>query len=274
MSPRPRQHPKVPQRPSRCPHLAQGQEKMSGKSLEIPFATAWVPYQPRQQQSPPSLLPLCFCNSLPRWRWPHPLLQHEVIASQSRRARRTISSTDWLQGPPLPLPTPLIKRSRSLRGKKTETAISGKDPEDKSRNLHAILVGKPLFYSLASPIFLRDNRLSVPPPLNHRHIKEFPLPSPHIVPPAARKSFPGAKRSRRQQRQLHRQQRQLFTPIHGGREAALTVAVFSLLLLPPTSSVSRSSIETALDSPAPLLSGARSLRTGASSAPSGRRFTP
>lgn len=52
------------------------------------------------------------------------------------------------------------------------------------------------------------------------------------------------------------------------------VAVFFLLLLPPISSVSRSSIETALDSPAPLLSGARSLRTGASSAPSGRRVTP
>lgn len=130
-----------------------------------------------------------------------------------------------------------------------------------------------MFYSLASPVFLRDNRLSVPPSFNHRHIKELPLPTPHIVPPAG-KSFPGAKRSRRQQRQLHRRQRQLFTPIHGGRKAALTVAVFFLLLLPPTSSVSRSSIETALDAPAPLLSGARSLRTGASSAPSGRRVTP
>lgn len=179
VSPRPRQRPKVPQRPSRGPHLAQGQEKMSGKSLEIPFATAWFPYRPRQQRSPPSLLPLCFCNSLPRRPWPHPLLQHEVIASQSPRARQNTSSIDWLQGPPLPLPTPLIKRSGSLRGKKTETAISGKDPENKSRNHHAILVGKPLFYSLACPIFLRDNRLSVPPPLNHRHIKEFPLPSPH-----------------------------------------------------------------------------------------------
>ena len=52
------------------------------------------------------------------------------------------------------------------------------------------------------------------------------------------------------------------------------MAVFFLLLFPPTSSVSRSSIETALDSPAPLLSGARSLRTGTASAPSGRRVTP
>lgn len=52
------------------------------------------------------------------------------------------------------------------------------------------------------------------------------------------------------------------------------MAAFFLLLLPPTSSVSCSSIETARDSPAPLLSGARSLRTGASSAPSGRRVTP
>lgn len=134
-------------------------------------------------------------------------------------------------------------------------------------------MGKPLFYSLASPFFLRDNRLSVPPSFNHHHIKELPLPTPHTVPPAG-KSFPWAKRSRRQRRQLHRRQRQLFTPKHGGRKAALTVAVLFLLLLPPTSSVSLSSIETALDAPAPLLSGARSLRTGASTAPSGRRVTP
>lgn len=172
----------------------------------------------------------------------------------------------------MPLPIPLTKRSESLWGKKTETAISEKDPGNKSRNHHEILVGTPLFYSLASPFLLRDNR-SAPPPLSHRHIKELPLPSPHIVPPAG-KSFPGAKRRRQRRRQLHRQQRQLFTPIHGGREAAQTVAVFFLLFLPPTSSVSRSSIETALDAPARLLSGARSLRTGASSAPSGRRFTP
>lgn len=45
VSPPPRQRPKVPQRPSRGPHLAQGQEKMSGKSLEIPFATACVPHR-------------------------------------------------------------------------------------------------------------------------------------------------------------------------------------------------------------------------------------
>lgn len=47
-------------------------------------------------------------------------------------------------------------------------------------------------YSLACPFVLRDNRLSDPPSFNHRRIKEFPLPSPHIVPPAG-KSFPGAK---------------------------------------------------------------------------------
>lgn len=152
---------------------------MSGKSLEIPFATAWVPYRPRQQRSPPSLLPLGFCNSLPRRPWPHPLLQHEVIASQSPRARQNTSSIDWLQGPPLPLPTPLIKRSGSLRGKKTETAISGKDPENKSRNHHAVLVGKPLFYSLACPIFLRDNRLC-PSPVESPPHKGIPAPLPAL----------------------------------------------------------------------------------------------
>lgn len=166
--------------------------KYSGKSLEILFATAWVPYQPRQQRSPSSLLPLCLCNSLPRQLWPHPLLQHEVIASQSRRARQNTSGTDWLHGPPLPLPTSRTKRSWSLRSEKTETAISGEDPENKNKNHRVILVGKPLFYSLASPFFLRDNRLSVPPSFNHHHIKELPLPTPHTVPPAG-KSSPGPK---------------------------------------------------------------------------------
>lgn len=104
--------------------------KYSGKSLEILFATAWVPYQPRQQRSPSSLLPLCLCNSLPRRLWPLPLLQHEVIAGQSRRARQNTSGTDWLHGPPLPLPTRLTKRSGSLYSEKTETAISGeKNPK-------------------------------------------------------------------------------------------------------------------------------------------------
>lgn len=86
--PHPRQRPKVPQRPSQGPHLAQGQEKMSGKRLEIPFVAAWLPYRPQERRSASSLLPLCLSNSLSRRHWPHPLLQHEVIASQSQRARR------------------------------------------------------------------------------------------------------------------------------------------------------------------------------------------
>lgn len=105
--------------------------KWSGRSLAISFATAWVPYRPRQQRSPSSLLPLCLCNSLPRRPWPHPLLQHEVIATQSRRARQSTSGTDWLMRPPLPLPTQLTESSGSLWGKKTETAISGRDPPKK-----------------------------------------------------------------------------------------------------------------------------------------------
>lgn len=146
--------------------------KWSGKRLASPFAAARVPYRPRQQGSPSSLLPFCLCNSLPRRLWPHPLLQHEVIASQSRRARQTTSGTDWLPRPPLPLPTQLTRRSGSPWGKKTETAISGKDPDSKSRNRRVILVRETL-YSLASPdSLLPDNRLLVPPSLNHRHIKE------------------------------------------------------------------------------------------------------
>lgn len=43
-------------------------------------------------------------------------------------------------------------RSGSLRGKEKTQTISGKDPENKSRNRRVILVGKP-FYSLVSPFF-------------------------------------------------------------------------------------------------------------------------
>lgn len=136
-------------------------------------------------------LSLCLCNSLPRRLWPHPLLQHEVIANQSLGARQSTSGTDWLRGPPLPLPTPLTRRSGSLGSEKTESAISGRDPrkQEPESPCHFSL-GKP--FILWPPLFLRDNRLSVPPLFNHRHIKEFPLPSPHTVPPAG-KSFPGAK---------------------------------------------------------------------------------
>lgn len=181
VSPHPRQRPKVPQRPSEGPHLAQGQEKMSGKRLEIPFVAAWVPYRPQERRSPSSLLPLCLSNSLSRRHWPHPLLQHEVIASQSQWARQKTSSTDWLHTPPLPLPIPLTKRSGSLWGKKTETAISGKDPGNKSRNHHAILVGTPSFYSLASPFLLRDNRLC-PSPVESPPHKGTPAPLPANCP--------------------------------------------------------------------------------------------
>lgn len=74
--------------------------KWSGKSLEVPFATAWVPHRRQQQRPPSSLLPLCLCKSRPRRLWPHPLLQHEVIASQSKLAQQNTSGSDWLQDPP------------------------------------------------------------------------------------------------------------------------------------------------------------------------------
>lgn len=159
----PRQRPKVSQRPSRGPHLAQGHEEMVREEPWDSLRHCLGSIAAATTTITSSLLPLCLCNSLPRRLWPHPMLQHEVIASQSRRARQNTPGADWLRDPPLPLPTPLTKRSGSLWGnEKTETAIAGKDPEN--WNHHVILVGKPLFYSLASPFFLRNN-LSVPPHL-------------------------------------------------------------------------------------------------------------
>lgn len=181
VSPHPRQRPTVLQRPSRGPHLAQGQEQMSGKRLEMPFVAAWVPQRPQERHSPSSLLPLCLSNSLSLRQRPRPLLQHEVIASQSQCARQTTSSPDWPQRPPLPRPVPLPERSASLWGEKAETAISGKDPGNQSRSHLGILVGTPSFYSVASP-FSSEMPVPVPPPLSHRHIKERPLPAPHTVP--------------------------------------------------------------------------------------------
>lgn len=137
-----------------------------GRIREIPIATVRVPHRPRQQQSPSSLLPLCLCNSL-RWLSPHPLLQHEVIAGQSRRAQQNTSGAYWLPRPPLPLPTALTNGPGSQWGKKTETAISGSDPENKSRNCRVTLVGKPSFYFLAYP---------PPPPLFFQITVSLPVP--------------------------------------------------------------------------------------------------
>lgn len=245
--------------------------KYSGKSLEILFATAWFHISRGSNDHHRHFSLSAFATASPDGSGPTRCCSMKSSLANRDAADKThqalIGCANRLCLSPLGLPS----APGLLGARRRKPPFRGKDPENKNRNHRVILVGKPLFYSLASPFFLRDNRLSVPPSFNH-HIKELPLPTPHIVPPAG-KSFPGAK-STRQRRQLHRRQRQLFTPIHGGRKAALTVAVLFLLLLPPTSSVSRSSIETALDAPALLLSGARSLRTGASSAPSGRRVTP
>lgn len=167
--------------------------KWSGKSLAIPFATAWVPHRPLQQRSPSSLLPLYLCNSLPLQLWPHPLLQDEVIASQPRRARQDISGADWLPRPPLPLPTPLPPALRVAAGQGEDANHFGERPRKQEPESPCHFSGETLLF-FGLPFFLRDHCLSVPPSFNHRHIKEFPLPSPHIVPPVG-KSFPEAKRS-------------------------------------------------------------------------------
>lgn len=129
MSPRPRQRPKVPQRPSRGPHLAQGQEKMSGKSLEVPFATAWGSTSARQQRTPPSLLPLCLCNSLPPGSSPTRCCSMKSsLANHSApdRARHAlIGCMDRLCLSPLGLPR---RSGRCEARTRRETAISGKDP--------------------------------------------------------------------------------------------------------------------------------------------------
>lgn len=71
--------------------------------------------------------------------------------------------------------------------------------------------GNPCFI-LWPPPFCFEITVSAPPSYSHRHIKEFPFPSPHIVRPAG-KILPRGRKGRRQRRQLHRRERQLFTPI-------------------------------------------------------------
>lgn len=107
--------------------------KRSGKSLATSFGTAWVPQKTRRQRSPSSLLTLCLCNSHPRRLWPHPLLQHEVIVSQSLRARQKSPDADWLPTPPLPLPTPLTEHPRSCCGpRRRKPPFRGKAPKARS----------------------------------------------------------------------------------------------------------------------------------------------
>lgn len=129
-----------------------------------------------------------------------------------------------------------------------------------------------MFYYLASTFCLRDSRLSAPPSFNHRHLKESP-PPPRILSRGREILSRGQEKYRRQRRQLHRWQRQLLPRYTvAGRRRWRWLHVFCCFSPRPLQF--RSSIETALDPPAPLLSGARSLRTGSSSAPSGRRVTP
>lgn len=155
--------------------------KWSGKSLATSFRTAWVPQKTRRQRSPSSLLPLCLCNSLPRRLWPHPLLQHEVIASQSLRARQKSPGADWLPTPPLPLPTSLTEHPRSCSGpRRRKPPFGGEGPKSQIRNRCVILVGKPVLF-LGLPFPLRETS-SAPPSFNHRYTNELPLPSQHTVP--------------------------------------------------------------------------------------------
>lgn len=189
--PHPRQRPKVSQRPSRGPHLAQGQEKIVKEEPLDSLRHGLCSESAAAATNTIVTLPLGLCNSLPLRLWPHPLLQHEVTASQSGRARENTSDTDWLHGPPLPLPTPLTERSGSLWSKKTETAISGKDPENRNRNHRVILLGKP--FILWPSLLFFDNRLSDPPPFSQLPSKRIPDPLPAHY-PAAGKSFPGPKK--------------------------------------------------------------------------------
>lgn len=136
--------------------------KWSGKSLATSFGTAWGPQKPRRQPSPSSLLPLCLCNSLPRRLWPHPLLQHEVIASQSRRARQKSSGADWLPAPPRPLPIPRPEHPRSCCGlRRRKPPFRGKAPKSKIRSRCVILVGGTCFIPWPPPF--RLEKAALPP---------------------------------------------------------------------------------------------------------------
>lgn len=118
-----------------------------------------------------------------------------------------------------------------LRAKKTETAISGKGPKSQIRNRCVILVGNPVLF-LGLPFSVRETS-SAPLSFNHRHTNELPLPSQHTVPrrgnpsPVLR-SIGGGGGS-----DCTGSGNGSFYPIHGGREAALTMAAIFSAASPP-----------------------------------------
>lgn len=178
--PRPHQRPKVSQRPSQGPHLAQEKEQMVGEepwdflrhclgSIEAAATTITVitsPSLPLQQSPPTTLAP----PAAAAWGHRQPIPTRPTEITGRRLAAATASAS-----PHSSYGAPKVV----LRAKKTETAISGKGPKSQIRN-RVTLVGKPVLF-LGLPFLLRETS-SAPPSFNHRHTNELPLPSQHTVP--------------------------------------------------------------------------------------------
>lgn len=127
--------------------------KYSGKSLEILFATAWVPYRPRQQRSPSSLLPHCLCNSLPRRLWPTRCCSMRSSPANHDAPVGTpqapIGCEDRLCLSPLRLPSP--PGPCGARRRKPPFRVKRPRKQEPESPCH-FSGGKPLFYSLAFPL--------------------------------------------------------------------------------------------------------------------------
>lgn len=150
----------------------------------------------------------------------------------------------------------------------------GKTPKTRTGITVSFSVGKPLFYSLASPVLLPDKRPSVPPSFNPRHIKERPLPSVPARCPAGGEILPRGREEEAAATATAPTATAAFYPDTRWQGGGAGAGGVFPAAAPPT--LFRFSLlhRDAADSLAPLLSGARSLRTGAAPAPSGRRATP
>lgn len=150
---RPRQRPKVSQRPSRGPHLAQGQEKIV-KEEPFRFPSPQLVFRigrgSNEHHRHFSSRPL---QQPPGGSGPTRCSMRSLLANQDAKLDRThqtlIGCVDHLCLSPPRLPS----APGRCGARRRKPPFSGKDPKTRNRNHRVILLGKPLFFGL--PFVLR-----------------------------------------------------------------------------------------------------------------------